>query len=139
MFSSLVIGYQMYNSKPVAIFRGAQKPFLGRLSMSTNVKLRAYLYGSVAPILFAAMSLTSTGAVAAPCQGPGALSTSQTKCIPAVQIPGNPLPSLHISWVDPNRAEYYLGHRSNKVIDIIDTQTLTFKRTIREVVGVVLS
>ena len=107
--------------------------------MSTNVKLRAYLYGSVAPILFAAMSLTSTGAVAAPCQGPGAPTTTQTKCITAVQIPGNPLRSFDISWVDPNRAEYYLGDRSNKGIDIIDTQTLTFKRTITGFVGVVLN
>jgi hypothetical protein len=107
--------------------------------MSANVKLRAYLYGSVAPILFAAMSLTSTGAVAAPCQGPGAPTTTQTKCVTAVQIPGNPLRSFDISWVDPNRAEYYLGDRSNKGIDIIDTQTLKFKRTIPGFVGIVLN
>ena len=75
--------------------------------MSPNVKLRAYLYGSVAPILFAAMSLTSTGAVAAaPCQGPGAPTTTQTKCITAVQIPGHPLRSFDISWVNPDRAEF---------------------------------
>ena len=107
--------------------------------MSTNVKLRAYLYGSVAPILFAAMSLTSTGAVAAPCQGPGAPTTTQTKCITAVQIPGQPLRSFDISWVNPDRAEYYLGDRSNAGIDIIDTHALMFKRTIGGFVGIKLN
>lgn len=107
--------------------------------MSANVKLRAYLYGSVAPILFAAMSLTSTGAVAAPCQGPGAPTTTQTKCVTAVQIPGNPLRSFDISWVDPSRAEMYFADRSNAGISIIDTQTLTFKRTIPGFAGVALT
>jgi hypothetical protein len=107
--------------------------------MSKNTKLLAYLYGSVAPILFAAVSLTSTGAVAAPCQGPGAPTTTQTKCITAVQIPGSPLRSFDISWVNPDRAEYYLGDRSNKGIDIIDTHTLTFKRTIPGFVGIKLN
>ena len=106
--------------------------------MSTSTKIRAYLYGSVAPILFAAVSLTSTGAVAA-CSGPGAPTTTQTKCITAVQIPGSALRSFDISWVDPNRAEYYLGDRSNSGIDIIDTQTLTFKRTIKGFVGIKLN
>jgi len=36
--------------------------------------------------------------------------------------------SYDISWVNPHRAEYYLGDRSNSGIDIIDTRTLTFKR-----------
>jgi len=106
--------------------------------MSANVKLRTYLYGSVAPILFAAFSLTSTGAVAAPCQGPGAPTTTQTKCVTAVQIPGNPLRSFDISWVDPSRAEMYFADRSNAGIDVIDTHNLTFKRTIPGFVGVVL-
>src|SRR5262249_35096175 len=35
-------------------------------------------------------------------------------------------------------AEYYLGDRSNSGIDIIDTQHLTFKRTIGGFVGIVL-
>jgi hypothetical protein len=107
--------------------------------MSANVKLRTYLYGSVAPILFAAISLTSSGAIAAPCQGPGAPTTTQTKCVTAVQIPGNPLRSFDISWVDPSRAEMYFADRSNKGISIVDTQTLTFKRTITGFAGVVLN
>ena len=57
----------------------------------------------------------------------------------AVQIPGNPLRSFDISWVNPDRAEYYLGDRANAGIDVIDTQTLTFKRTIGGFVGIVLN
>jgi hypothetical protein len=56
-----------------------------------------------------------------------------------VQIPGNPIRSFDISWVNPHRAEYYLGDRSNKGIDIIDTRNLTFKRTIGGFIGVVLN
>jgi hypothetical protein len=59
--------------------------------------------------------------------------------VTAVQIPGNPIRSFDISWVNPDRAEYYLGDRSNAGIDVIDTRTLTFKRTIGGFVGVVLS
>ena len=106
--------------------------------MSTNARRRV-LTGSVAPILFFAVSLASTGAIAGPCTGPGAPSTTQTKCLTAVQIPGNPIRSFDISWVNPDRAEYYLGDRSNSGIDIIDTQSLTFKRTIGGFVGIKLN
>jgi len=110
--------------------------------MSTSFKRRAHLYGSVAPILYVAMSLAVTGPVAAApvCQGPtGTPAPTQTTCLTAVQIPGNPLRSFDISWVNPDRAEYYLGDRSNAGIDIIDTQTLKFKRTIGGFVGIVLN
>ena len=107
--------------------------------MSAKVKLRTYLYGSVGPALLAAMSLATTGAIAAPCTGPGAPTNTQTKCLTAVQIPGNPLRSFDISWVNPDRAEYYFADRSNCGIDVIDTQTLTWKRTIGGFVGVVLN
>src|SRR5262249_8317303 len=61
------------------------------------------------------------------------------KCLTAVAIPGNPLRSFDISWVNPDRAEYYLADRSNAGIDIIDTQHLTFKRTIGGFVGIKLN
>jgi hypothetical protein len=87
-----------------------------------------------------AVLLAGAGAaLAAPCTGPGAPTTTQTKCLTAVQIPGNPLRSFDISWVNPDRAEYYLADRSNFGIDIIDTKTQTFKRTIPGFVGVVLN
>jgi hypothetical protein len=107
--------------------------------MSAHNKLRKHLYSSVGPVLLAAMSLATTSAVAAPCTGPGAPTTTQTKCLTAVQIPGSPLRSFDISWVNPDRAEYYLGDRSNAGIDIIDTQSLVFKRTIPGFVGVKLN
>ncbi len=90
----------------------------------------------VASTLFGAVSLTTSGAaLAVPCTGPGAPTNTQTKCLTAVQIPGNPLQSYDISWVDPDRAEYYLADRSNSGIDVISTYNLTFKRTIGGFVG----
>ena len=103
--------------------------------MSAKVKLRTHLYASVGSALLVAMSLSTTSAIAA-CTGPGAPTTTQTKCIGAVIIPGNPLRSFDISWVNPDRAEYYLGDRANAGIDVIDTRTLAFKRTIGGFVGI---
>jgi hypothetical protein len=96
----------------------------------------------VASTLFGVGSLTTSGAaLAGPCTGPGAPTTTQTQCLTAVQIPGNPLRSYDISWVNPDRAEYYLADRSNAGIDIINTHNLTFKRTLGKglFVGVVLN
>ncbi len=106
--------------------------------MSAKVKLRTHLYSSIGPVLLAAMSFATTSANAA-CAGPGAPTTTQTKCIGAVQIPGNPLRSFDISWVNPDRAEMYFADRSNSGIDVIDTHNLTWKRTIGGFVGVVLN
>jgi hypothetical protein len=74
--------------------------------------------------------------LAGPCTGPGAPTTTETKCLTAVAIPGNPIRSFDISWVNPHRAEYYLGERSNAGIVVIDTRTLTWKRTIGGFVGI---
>ena len=86
-----------------------------------------------------AASLAVSGGAFAACTGPGAPSNTQTKCLTAVAIPGNPIRSFDISWVNPDRAEYYLGDRSNSGIDIIDTRHLTFKRTIGGFVGIKLN
>ena len=43
---------------------------------------------------------------------------------------GNPISSFDISWVNPERAEYYLADGSNKGIDVIDTDRLTFSRRV---------
>jgi len=53
---------------------------------------------------------------------PGSPANTETQCLTAVQIPGNPLRSYDISWVNPHRGEYYLADRSNSGIDIIDTR-----------------
>src|SRR5580704_16376110 len=92
------------------------------------------------PIVLAAISFAPVGAaLAAPCTGPGAPTTTQTECLTAVQIPGNALRSFDISWDDADRAEYYLGDRSNAGIDIIDTEHNTFKRRLGGFTGVVLN
>jgi hypothetical protein len=91
-------------------------------------------------VLLATSSLAVTSvALAGPCTGPGAPTTTQTKCLTAVQIPGKPLGEIDVSWVDPDRAEYYLADRSNAGIDVIDTRNLTFKRTIPGFVGAIIN
>ena len=71
-------------------------------------------------VVAATLSLTTVGAaLAQPCEGPGAPTTTETQCLTAVQIPGNALRSFDISWVNPNRSEYYLGDRSNAGIEVI--------------------
>src|SRR5438034_4728870 len=94
---------------------------------------------SSASALLGAVSLAASGAAFGACMGPGAPSNTETKCLTAVQIPGNPLRSYDISWVNPHRAEYYLADRSNAGIDIIDTHHLTFTRRLGGFVGVKLN
>jgi hypothetical protein len=104
--------------------------------MTRYRKLVGYFSGTVATALLGAVSFVpSSPAAAAGCQGPGAPATTQTRCVKAILIPGNPLQSYDISFVNPHRAEYYLADRSNSGIDIIDTRTLTFKRRIGGFVG----
>src|SRR5712691_7508021 len=89
-----------------------------------------------APVLLGPGALAVSGtALAGPCTGPGAPTTTQTRCLTAIQIPGNPLRSYDISWVNPHRGEYYLADRSNAGVDVIDTKSLTFIRTIGGFVG----
>jgi hypothetical protein len=104
--------------------------------MSKHRKLLAYLSGSVAAI--GAASLTASPAVAAGCQGPGAPKSGHTRCVTAIHIPGNPLQSFDISWVDPKTSRYYLSDRANAGIDVIDTSSLTFVRTLGGFVGIVI-
>ena len=96
--------------------------------MFARFSFRTSLAIVAAPMLVGAGALATSGAALAACTGPGAPTTTETKCRTAVIIPGKPLQSYDISWVNPHRAEYYLGDRSNFGIDIIDTRTLTFKR-----------
>jgi hypothetical protein len=81
-------------------------------------------------MLFGAVLLATGAALADPCTGPGAPLTTETRCLTAIQIPGVALRSYDISFVNPDRGEYYLADRSNSGIDVFDTRKLTFKRTI---------
>src|ERR1700692_2601798 len=89
---------------------------MGGIHMSSSVRLRSYLYGSVA---IGAMSLATTAGFAAPCTRPGAPTHTHTKSLTAVQIPGHPLRSFDISWVNPDRAEMYFADRSNAGVQVI--------------------
>ena len=75
-------------------------------------------------------------ALAQPCTGPGAPTNTQTKCLTAILIPGNPLRSFDISFVNPKRAEFYFADRSNAAIQVIDTASLTWKRSLGGFVGI---
>jgi DNA-binding beta-propeller fold protein YncE len=55
--------------------------------------------------------------------------------IALVTIPGAPLNSFDISWVDRSSQTYYLADRSNKGIDIIDATSNTFVSRIGGFVG----
>ena len=42
-----------------------------------------------------------------------------------INVPGNALASFDISWVDPSLHAYFLADRSNKSIDVVDTNSKT--------------
>src|SRR5215813_2673350 len=97
--------------------------------MSTESNSRMHLSRTLVRVFFGlALLSTAAVAVAAPCTGPGAPSTTQTKCLTAILLPGQ-LKSFDISFVNPKRDEYYLADRSNKGVDIIDINKLKFVRT----------
>lgn len=101
--------------------------------------LKKYIQSSaLTATLFAGVSVV-TPALAQPCTGPGAPTTTETECLTAVQIPGHPLRSFDISWVNPNRSEYYFGDRSNAGIEVISTATNTWTRRLMGFVGIVLN
>src|SRR5229473_1579866 len=50
----------------------------------------------------------------------------QLEAIGVIGIPGNPLKSTDIAWVDPGTERLYFADRSNKGVDIIDAENDTF-------------
>jgi hypothetical protein len=70
---------------------------------------------SVAFAVFAATALWAQGAVGA-----------GTQLVQMIPVPGAPLVSYDISWVDPGRHHYYLSDRTNAGVDIFDTRTNEF-------------
>ena len=98
--------------------------------MSTESNLRMHLSRALVWVFFGlALLATATVAVAGPCAGPGAPLNTETKCLTAIPIPGSQLMSFDISFVNPERDEYYLADRSTKGVDVIDTNKLKFVRT----------
>ena len=97
--------------------------------MSTESRFPTFLSRALAPLFGLAFLATASIAVAGPCTGPGAPSNTQTRCLTAIPIDGSQLKSFDISFVNPQRGEYYLADRSTKGVDIIDTRHLKFVRT----------
>ena len=100
--------------------------------MTTRSRLLACLSGAVA-----ATALAATGASAQCVFSPPL--TTQTTCVTAIAIPGNPLRSFDISFVNPDRAEYYFADRSNAAIQVIQTGALKWQRSLGGFVGIKLN
>jgi len=84
-------------------------------------------------------ALAYGGSALATCTGTGAPATGYLACDTAIAIPGNPIRTFDISWVDSARGLYFLGDRSNKGVDIIDTRTNTWLANTGGFKGVVLT
>jgi hypothetical protein len=95
-------------------------------STSTVANLRRECPTLAAAVWTAVLLLCTAVSAAAQCTGPGAPAATETKCLTAIPIQGNPIRSFDISWVDPERGLYFLADRSNKGVDIISTKTNTF-------------
>ena len=59
------------------------------------------------------------------------------KLIGVIPVPGNPIISADIAWVDPGTEAYYLADRSNAGVDIIDVETNFYVGRVGGMVGVV--
>ncbi len=65
-----------------------------------------------------------------------ALADDPVKLVSTINIPGHPLKSFDISWVDPHSQTYFLADRSNAGVDIVDARTNVFVGRIGGFVGV---
>jgi hypothetical protein len=52
----------------------------------------------------------------------GAANAAEMRQIGTISIPGEPLNSFDISWIDQATGMYFLADRSNKGIDVVDTK-----------------
>src|SRR3974390_1153820 len=122
----------------ICIFLGQKE---GGGFMTSKRKVRAYFLSTVAPAVIGVASLATTSPALAqtPCQGPGAPTNTLTQCLTAIAIPGNPLASFDISFVNltsPFGTLYYLADRANKGIDILNAQGAYFAARIGGFVGI---
>jgi hypothetical protein len=121
------------------LFTLGKKGSIPTSSTSTDATHRRVCSNLTPAVWNAVLLLCTAVTAAAQCTGPGAPATTETKCLTAIAIPGNPIRSFDISWVNSDRAEYYLADRSNKGVDIIDTAHNKFKKTIGGFVGIKLN
>ena len=59
--------------------------------------------------------------------------------IGVIPVPGNPITSADISWVDPGTERYYLADRANLGVDIIDAETNFYVGRVGGMAGVLPS
>src|SRR6516225_6385604 len=57
----------------------------------------------------------------------------------AIQIPGNPVTSADIAWVDPGTERYYFADRSNAGVEVIDPENNVWVGRIGHMAGVLTS
>src|SRR5436309_6163369 len=55
--------------------------------------------------------------------------------IGVIPVPGNPITSADIAWVDPGTERYYVADRSNFGVDIIDAESNLFVGRVGGMVG----
>ena len=68
----------------------------------------------------------------------GAANAAELRQIGTISIPGAPLNSFDISFIDQSTGLYYLADRSNKGIDIVDTKKGTFVGRVEGMVGPIM-
>ena len=57
------------------------------------------------------------------CRASGRNSKTPVALLCAITVPGNPITSADIAWVDPEAERYYIADRSNFGVDIIDAES----------------
>ena len=67
-----------------------------------------------------------------------AARAAQLKQVGVIEVPGEKLTNFDISFIDQATGRYYFADRSNKAIDIFDTQTDKFVDRVGGFVGVVM-
>src|SRR6516225_2616768 len=62
-------------------------------------------------------------------------AAAELKKVAEIPIPGEPMVSFDISYIDQKTGRYYLADRSNKSLDIVDAKTNTFIGRVAGFVG----
>ena len=73
-------------------------------------------------VVLAAFTLSATS-LAVGAQSDQSAPANPTVKLAKIAIPGNPLNSFDISWVDPIAGQYLLADRSNKSVDVVSIAT----------------
>src|SRR5215510_1098528 len=94
--------------------------------------LRVFFRRHFGAMTFAAAALLSVGNAAwadgvnQGRKGNEAGDDRASRLIKTIPVPGGPMYSFDISWVDQARQLYFLADRSNRAVDVVDAKTDTF-------------